>query len=135
MLHAAYGTDTIFNATTNRDNLFFYGAFQRVAGDGNANVSFELNKQPGLYDNGTDDVPIRSEGDLLITFDGNNSGGVTVRMCMWHGDREGESSAAAGASTFGWYTLPGFGNGGTKLKGNDNCTLLSSALNPTAKAR
>ena len=117
---AAYASETI------GADLFLYGAFERVDGAGNANVSFELNATPGLYDNGISNVPIRSEGDLLITFDGNNAQGVVVGMCMWHGDRDGESSAAAGAASFGWYTLPGFGNGGKKLKGSDNCTPIST---------
>src|SRR5215208_6248125 len=124
---AAYASETVGGY------LFFYGAFERVDGSGNANVSFELNAVPGTFDNGVSDVPIRSEGDLLITFDGNNSQGVVVGMCIWHGDRDGESSSAPDADEFGWYTLPGFGNGGDKLKGSDNCTTLTTAVNPTAE--
>src|SRR3954451_2559831 len=121
ILHAAYANETVSG------DLFFYGAFERLDGAGNANVSFELNKIPGAFDNGNNDVPIRSDGDLLITFDGNNAGGVRVGMCIWHGDREGESSSATGASSFGWYPLPGFqGNASLKLKGSDNCTTLTT---------
>jgi hypothetical protein len=130
ILHSAYATETIHNNTTGLDDLFFYGAFQRMAGSGDANVDFELNAVGGTYNNGTSNVPIRSEGDLLITFDGNAAGGVVVGMCIWHGDRFGESSAAPNASTFGWYTLPGFGNGGTKLKGSGTCTTLTTVSNP-----
>jgi hypothetical protein len=125
ILHAAYANDVVGG------DLYFYGAFQRLDGSGNANVSFELNRLPGTFANGNDNVPIRSEGDLLITFDGNNSNGVRVGMCIWHGDRDGESSSATGAGNFGWYTLPGFGTG-QKLKGNDNCTLLTTVSNATA---
>ena len=140
ILHAAYATETLANTnvTPNRNDLFLYGAFQRLAGSGDANVSFELNATPGTFFNGTSDVPIRSEGDLLITFDGNNSNGVKVGMCIWHGDRWGDTNNALAPtvdsngdpidrSTYGWYTLGGFGNGGHKLKGSDNCTTLSGS--------
>src|SRR4051794_1758872 len=99
ILHAAFANDVVGG------HLFFYGAFQRLDGAGNANVSFELNQIPGLLPNGNDDVPQRSDGDLLITFDGNNSGGVRVGMCMWHGDADGESSSDPDHGSFGWYTL------------------------------
>src|SRR3954471_9934185 len=125
ILHAAYANDVIGN------DLYFYGAFDRLDGSGNANVSFELNRVGGTFNNGNDQVPIRSEGDLLITFDGNNSGGVRVGMCIWHGDRDGESSSATGHANFGWYTLPGFGTG-QKLKGSGNCTTLTTVAGASA---
>ena len=126
ILHAAFANEVVGG------DLFFYGAFERLDGSGNANVSFELNAVPGTFNNGNDQVPIRSEGDLLITFDGNNANGVRVGMCIWHGDRNGESSSASDASSFGWYTLPSGSTPGKKLKGSDNCTTLSTVSSPTA---
>src|SRR3954453_13510725 len=114
ILDAAYASEVVSG------DLFFYGAFERLDGSGNANVSFELNREPGTFDNGNDQVPIRTDGDLLITFDGNNSGGVRVGMCIWRGDREGESTDSAA----GWYTLPDVTapidpGADKKLKGSD----------------
>lgn len=127
ILDAAYASEVVSG------DLFFYGAFERLDGSGNANVSFELNREPGTYDNGNDQVPIRTDGDLLITFDGNNSGGVRVGMCIWHGDREGESTDSAA----GWYTLPDVTvpidpEADKKLKGSGNCTLLSTVVDANA---
>lgn len=120
-------------------HVFIYSAFQRAAG-GDVNFSFELNKgrpngqllfnpnNPAADCSATPApltcVPYRSEGDLLITYDG-NFGAVTVRACRWHGDQFGETSN----SSYGWYTLPGYGNvGAQKLQGGTDCTLLPSSL-------
>src|SRR4051794_3623060 len=148
ILAAAARSDSVLDGSGN-PHLMVYTAFERQDGSGNANVSFELNhgcqstdSTAGSYaatctdgknfDNdgsaATPKVPFRTEGDVLITYDGNNSNGVTVGMCKWHGDAYGETSSSA----YGWYTLPGFGLGGSKLQGSDNCTTLSTSGTPAA---
>lgn len=136
------GKSDILEATTRADvasgDIFLYAAFQRMDGSGNANVSFELNQLAppnNLFDNDnnatTPAIPKRTEGDLLITFDGNNSNGVTVGMCKWHGDERGESSSDPAHNSFGWYTLPGYKSGpggGSKLQGSANCTPVSTTV-------
>jgi uncharacterized repeat protein (TIGR01451 family) len=119
ILGAALYTDPVSG------HIFLYGAFYRLGNTGTTNLSFELNRSPGLWDNdnnpSTPPIPERSDGDMLITFDTSGSSVATVGACLWHGDRRGEAAGSA----FGWYTLPGFGAGGTKLGNQDSCTTLS----------
>lgn len=146
ILAAAARSDSVTDANGSQ-HLMVYTAFERQDGSGNADVSFELNHgcqntdptdtthysstctDGRTFDNdgnpATPNVPFRSPGDILITYDGNNSTGVVVGMCTWHGDEYGETSN----STYGWYTL---GSSATKLTGNTNCTTLSTSGTPSA---
>ena len=129
VLAAATATDDVSN------NTFVYAAFQRLGNTGDIFASFELNANaPPDADNNpaTVEFPRRSEGDVLVTFDG-NQGNIDVRMCKWHGDHLGETTNIA----YGWYSLPGFGSpGSAKAAGSTGCTLVSDGISvpkPTAR--
>jgi uncharacterized repeat protein (TIGR01451 family) len=63
-------------------NTFLYLAFARAAGSGTSFLTFELNRDHQLWNNGKARVPCRRDGDVLITFapQGNN---VTVSVQTW----------------------------------------------------
>ena len=63
-------------------NTFLYLAFARAAGSGTTYLTFELNRDSRLWNNGSARIPCRRDGDVLITFQpqGNN---VTVFVQTW----------------------------------------------------
>lgn len=105
-------------------DLFLYGAFLRSGDSGDANLSFELNSNPALWDNdgdaSTPSIPTRTAGDVLITFDGGAD--ARVGLCRWVGPREGTSVDPDA----GWYTTTGTP---VRIGGNTDCTSLTE-LNP-----
>jgi hypothetical protein len=63
-------------------NTFLYLGWERSNVLGSANMDFELNQSSTLGGNNT--TPIRTQGDLLVTFDFTNGGGNPVLgMLMW----------------------------------------------------
>ena len=76
------------------DKLFVDLAFVRAAATGATFLAFELNqRQPGyrMDPNESDPtkpfaVPTRSRGDLLVTYDVNNAGAITLGLCIWDGN-------------------------------------------------
>ena len=76
------------------NKLFLDLSFVRAASTGATFFGFELNqKQPGyrLDPNEADaaapyKVPTRSDGDLLVTYDINNAGAISLGLCSWDGD-------------------------------------------------
>ena len=122
VLAGAVAGELVTHPVTNAEHVFVYGAFERLPQTGNTTIALELNKDAPKPATATQPkLPSRSEGDLLISYDG-GVGSVAVRVCMWHGDDKGETSNKA----YGWYSLPGFGKpGAVKLEGGDNCTLIN----------
>jgi uncharacterized repeat protein (TIGR01451 family) len=112
-------------------DVFFYGAFARPTPQGAVNVSFELNRVAGRWDlrapGGPElsptGVPYRSNGDLLVTFDGSGTE-VDVGLCRWFGGPEVGydgylGQATGGDPSYGWRLLDG-----TALA--QDCTLVST---------
>jgi hypothetical protein len=61
-------------------DAFLYLAFTREAGDGTTFVTFELNQDPRRW--GPDQLPCRTTGDILITFD-QQGNGAEVQVDRW----------------------------------------------------
>lgn len=63
-------------------NTFLYLAFTRAASAGTAFVTFELNRDSRLWDNGRARIPCRTDGDVLIAVEphGNN---IDIVMQRW----------------------------------------------------
>jgi prealbumin domain-containing protein len=63
-------------------NTFLYLAFARAASGGSTSLTFELNRDSRLWNNGRADIPCRLDGDLLITFEPQGNG-VSVSVETW----------------------------------------------------
>src|SRR4051812_28828135 len=100
ILNTVFYTETAPNTPS---QIFLYAGFENDAG-GNVNVSFELNKgnpAGGLFFNNThDNVPYRSDNDVLVTYDG-TVGNVRIGLCYWHGDDPAHPNLAGN-----WYDKP-----------------------------
>jgi hypothetical protein len=117
---------------------FFYGAFERLDNNGNANIDIELNQNAETFDHdgvaATPEVPKRSPGDVLFTFD-QQPNDIRVAMCVWKGDHLGSESPG---DDKGWFTLPGAANDpDEKVGGSVDCSPLPAdralgAINKTA---
>jgi hypothetical protein len=60
--------DAWSSVDTPASDTFLYLSFARAAGSGTSFLTFELNRDGRLWDNGRARVPCRRTGDLLITF-------------------------------------------------------------------
>src|SRR4051812_8257148 len=101
--------------------IFLYAGFESDT-NGSTNLSIELNQVGTLFNNGHDNVPFRSENDLLITFDHSGSNPkAEIGLCFWHGNN------LAGE----WRTEPSTGNPpvpqGVPIGGSTNCSDLDQA--------
>jgi hypothetical protein len=76
------------------DKLFVDLGFVRATATGATFLAFELNqRQPGYRTDPNEvvpsepfEVPTRSAGDLLVTYDVNNAGAITLGLCVWDGN-------------------------------------------------
>ena len=70
--------------------FFIYLAWERTNVLGNANMDFEINQDSTLSSNGV--TPIRTPGDLLITFDFGGSGAPVLGLLTWVTSANGSAS-------------------------------------------
>jgi uncharacterized repeat protein (TIGR01451 family) len=101
---------------------FFYGAFDRASNNGDVNLDFEFNQNRA-----TGDFPTRTDGDLLITFDGNSSSNaLRLGACVWYDGASGGSQ--------GWYPIGDGGivppPAGDLLKGSAKCPVIDVSTSP-----
>jgi hypothetical protein len=80
---------------------FLYLAWERANVLGNANMDFEFNQSKTLCPNGV--VPIKTAGDVLITFDFGGSGNPDIGELRW-------VTSGATSQCFAGSTLPCWGN-------------------------
>ena len=106
-------------------DIFLHLAFTTQGNTGSMNASIELNQDPALWDNGNGDgavIPTRSEGDVLITYDGNQqTSDERIGLCLWKGNKFGQGAGGSGA--YGWYRLDGTQVGGAVK----DCTQVALA--------
>jgi uncharacterized repeat protein (TIGR01451 family) len=60
--------------TTVNNNQFLYSNFQRFAVNGDVHLDIEFNKASTLLSSGCPTLPVRSQGDILLTYDTVNGG-------------------------------------------------------------
>ncbi len=70
--------------------FFIYLAWERSNVLGNANMDFEINQDRTLSSNGV--TPIRTPGDLLVTFDFGGSGSPVLGLLTWVTSANGTAS-------------------------------------------
>src|SRR3954454_16303983 len=67
-------------------DVFAYLAWHRFTADGTATIDFELNQSTSKCNvAGNDQNPIRTEGDLLITYDFQGGASVAINARLWVG--------------------------------------------------
>jgi uncharacterized repeat protein (TIGR01451 family) len=71
------------------DEIILNLAWERASDTGNANMDFEFNQSEVLSANGM--TPVRTVGDMLITFDFGGGGTVELGLRMWDGSAWGAS--------------------------------------------
>ena len=117
--------------------VYLYLAWVRSDTNGDATIDFELNQSSVISANGV--TPVRTVGDLLITYDFDNGGGTsTISLRRWTGSAWGAATTlpatvAIAAVNSGTVTDPVAG--GTLSKGQFgeaaiNLTAAFSALDP-----
>src|SRR5436305_619018 len=62
---------------------FLYLTFDRAATTGDTYLTFELNKVKGVWNNGNANVPCRTTGDVLLSYNVQGSSTVNVVMYRW----------------------------------------------------
>ncbi len=77
--------------------VFLYLGFTRQDADGTTYLTFELNHDGRLWNNGNADIPCRRTGDLLVTYIAHGNG-VEVLLQRWVTD---SADAATGCATTG----------------------------------
>jgi hypothetical protein len=88
-----------FDAWNYFDNGYLYLAFDREASGGNAFLAFELNQDTRLWKNANGDfIPCRTDGDLIISYQIQNSNNIDIVIQTWVSDST--VSAAEAASTY-----------------------------------
>ncbi len=60
---------------------FLYLAWERAVNNGSADIDFEFNQSSTLTSNGV--TPVRTAGDLLVTYDFSGSGTPTLGLLRW----------------------------------------------------
>jgi hypothetical protein len=79
-----------FNAWTyadQRDDTFLYLAFNRQESGGNVFLAFELNQDTRLWTNKSgDQVPCRTTGDLIVSYEIQNDDNIDVIIQEWISD-------------------------------------------------
>ena len=110
-------------------NVFLITAFNREETNGSMNMDVEFNQATQLYPNsGMPLVPVRTEGDLLITFDVGSAGNnIQIGLREW--------VVNAGVGTWGASNpVAGFANAEINLVTIDNPWEPASPLAPTTVA-
>jgi uncharacterized repeat protein (TIGR01451 family) len=90
-------------------NNFLYLSWQRTNTNGDANLDFELNQQATVGFDGSTTGPvslIRTEGDVLVTYDFGGSGTPTIGVLHWLMDPAKDN----GSQCFSAHALPCWGN-------------------------
>lgn len=107
-------------------DIFLYLAWERLVNIGNANLDFEISKNPtaGFTSASTGDVDLnRTAGDLLVTYDFAGSGTPTIGLNTWLTAGNGDSADDCFAAN----TLPCWGE-------NKNLTNPPAGVPPVAEA-
>ena len=97
------------------DNTYLYLAWERTNVLGNANMDFEFNQSkilcPATNEFAGSEVPLRTAGDLLVTYDFGGSGAPVLSLRIWSGSAWGapkllNSSNSEGAVNTGTVNDP-----------------------------
>jgi hypothetical protein len=64
------------------EHTFIYLGFAREASEGTTSISFELNRDARLWNNGRADIPCRRTGDVLVSYEPHGNS-VTVVIQRW----------------------------------------------------
>ena len=82
-------------------NTFLYLAFTREDGEGTAALTFELNRDGRLWNNGHAKIPCRTTGDLLIVTEphGTSDDNVDITLYEWHTVRADAATGCARTGT------------------------------------
>jgi hypothetical protein len=122
-------------------DTFLYLAWERSNILGNANMDFEFNQSKTLCSNEPvgNKVPVRTNGDLMVTYDFGGSGTPQLNLLFWltvGGTNPTDSTKTnSNADCFSANSLPCWGDH-TSLSGNSegavNSTNVTDPINPGA---
>jgi hypothetical protein len=117
-------------------NTFLYLAFARAAGTGTSFLTFELNRDRRLWDNGNARIPCRLEGDVLITFEPHgDDDNVTVLVQTWHtGTNPTDTDPASGCARRGTLGDAASFTANVDAQGAANAAAIPNSLGGTAGA-
>jgi hypothetical protein len=122
-------------------NTFLYLAWERTNILGNANMDFEFNQSKTKCSNepSASAVPVRTNGDLLVTYDFGGSGTPTLGLLFW---LDGTSKDPVDGTTetvsqcFSANSFPCWGDhtslNGSNSEGSVNSTNVLDPINPGA---
>jgi hypothetical protein len=123
-------------------NTFLYLAWERSNILGNANMDFEFNQSKTLCSNepSGNKVPVRTNGDLMVTYDFGGSGTPTLGLLFWltvGGTNPTDSTKTnSNADCFSANSLPCWGDHTSLTSSNSegavNSTNVTDPINPGA---
>lgn len=126
-----------FGTESNASGVFLYLAWHRISAVGDKTIDFELNQSSALAPGCANGVtPARTAGDVLISFDFNGSGTVTLNRRLWVGTSSvgawsapttlvtGEEASVDATGAFGEMVINGTVSG---LFAPNTCSNFASA--------